>query len=409
MTLNNKQKHTGKMLLVIGYGLDSPDTLKRIHDAGINIVFVQTKALLNVKAVACASDIVITDYLAEDFLVLADALHSHWNFFSALSLTETGVVIAATLNIRWGKPSTSLKSLFYLKNKGAMRALLAQHNFSTVRYAECSIGQQALDFVDSQGLPIIIKPIDGGGSMGVRLIDNWKVLIDFAKKIDISSCDYIVEEVIDGPEYSIECFSFDGQHNVITITEKVSVEEFVEVSHMIPARLPPSLEQQVHTFISKFLDIIGLTQGPSHTEFKVSSSGIKIIESHNRPAGGNISKMIKKVFEIDIIQLSALWAVREINSDYLHNKTARGIAIVRFLILPSGRIKKIDGFNEIKSEAIFEILEKKMYYGEGEKIPFLEGNSRRCGYIILYGQEVDNVLTLSSDLMTGIQVEIEED
>jgi biotin carboxylase len=198
-----------KTLLLLGIGMDSPDTIKKLYDANIKVIFVQQKALFNKETSLFADQIIITDFLSQDFHLFAGKLHEYWKFSAVLSLTESGVQVAAFLSEKWGLPGSNLASLEYLKDKGKMRNLLNQHNFSMVNYEICDTLQKIKSFISCNGLPILIKPIDGGGSQEIHLINTTEQAESVFTSLIDQGIKVIAEEFIDGLEYSVETFSFD--------------------------------------------------------------------------------------------------------------------------------------------------------------------------------------------------------
>lgn len=72
----------------------------------------------------------------------------------------------------------------------------------------------------------------------------------------------MLEEYIDGSEYSVEAFLVDGVHTIVAITEKIVNENFVELGHVTPSLLDKETIQKVNEFIINFLNVIDLKFGP---------------------------------------------------------------------------------------------------------------------------------------------------
>ena len=78
---------------------------------------------------------------------------------------------------------------------------------------------------------------------------------------------------MEGPELSVESFSFGGRHVVLAVTQKSCSANFVEIGHALPAALPDSIEEAVTASVRTFLDLVGLKDGPAHTEIKLYRAG----------------------------------------------------------------------------------------------------------------------------------------
>lgn len=138
--------------------------------------------------------------------------------------------------------------------------------------------------------PLIVKPCDRSGSLGVMKVDTHKELqirIDNAQSLSFKR-EAIVEEFIEGREISVEFISYHGKHFPLTITDKVTTgaPHFVELEHHQPAELSEDQYNAIYSLTEKALNALGVTDGASHTEFNITESGeIIIIESGARMGG----------------------------------------------------------------------------------------------------------------------------
>lgn len=141
--------------------------------------------------------------------------------------------------------------------------------------------------------PIVIKPITGGGKIGVTMIENETQLdeaLSYAFSNDRGK-GILVEEFINGKEYSVETLSFHGEHTVIQITDKISSgpPHCVELGHSQPADISDTLWMRIIDSVKTLFDAIGFENGPLHTEIKINNEGIYLIEVNGRPGGDFIS------------------------------------------------------------------------------------------------------------------------
>ena len=98
---------------------------------------------------------------------------------------------------------------------------------------------------DGTALPVIVKPTDRSGSLGVQKVERKEDLapaIAKAKALSMSG-QVIVEEYIEGREISVEMISCRGVHYALQITDKVTTgaPHFVELEHHQPSDLPAAM------------------------------------------------------------------------------------------------------------------------------------------------------------------------
>ena len=147
-----------------------------------------------------------------------------------------------------------------------MRRLLNAHGFSRVEAVEGRTRADLEVFIQAHGLPVMLKPVDGSASQGVSRIQS-RAQIDAAWLTlrNVGRGRFIVEEYLEGPELSVESFSFGGRHVVLAVTQKSCSANFVEIGHALPAALlPDSIEEAVTASVRTFLDLVGLKDGPAH-------------------------------------------------------------------------------------------------------------------------------------------------
>jgi len=138
--------------------------------------------------------------------------------------------------------------------------------------------------------PLIVKPTDRSGSRGVFRADDYAGLCTAVPQAVDSSFEKsaIVEEYIDGPEYSCEGISFGGEHHLLALTKKhtTGAPHFIETGHDEPSDIPPPAQEEVFSVIRRALDALHIVVGASHAEFRITpDGGIRIIEIGARMGG----------------------------------------------------------------------------------------------------------------------------
>jgi len=395
-----------KTILLLGAGISSPDTVARLKSAGLKIILVELPHLFDARKAAPADEIIITDYRKESFCKFAERLREAWAFDAVLSITEAGVAVAAKLNKLFGVRGSDETSVACLNDKARMRALLQANGFSRIDYAVLRERADISAFAARAGFPQILKPVDGGGSRGIHKVNSVLEAEAAFDSLRAEGCTVLAEEYIDGQEYSVESFSFNGAHTIVAITEKVVNAQFVEIGHVVPAMLEEATENVVKRFVGEFLTIIGVSNGPCHTEMKISPKGMKIIESHNRIGGGNISKLVLLVYGVDLVKLAGQWACDMIEPMVVP-QAARGAAAIHFLVFPAGKIVELDGLQHIEANA--STVEYSCLYGKGDTVPAIVDNSGRSGYVLVHEASAEEAIQKATRLARGVVVTSSEE
>lgn len=139
--------------------------------------------------------------------------------------------------------------------------------------------------------PCVVKPIKGSAKRGVSFCNSANELTEAIEYAQQYNDELVIEEYINGNEYSVESISFHGTHQVVQITQKVTsgFPHFVELEHHQPALIPDSLKDRVSKIVDKILTVVGYTDGATHIEIKIDNDKIYLIEINPRGGGDHIS------------------------------------------------------------------------------------------------------------------------
>lgn len=184
-----------------------------------------------------------------------------------------------------------IERLMLRRNQSKIGSKIEENDF-IIDFSEIS-GQGA-----SQELhfPVIVKPRDNSGSRGVKLCRNKEELeASMSEAFEVSKLDTVlVEEFIEGPEYSIEGLHYDGKNEVIQFTEKKTTEfpYNVELGHIQPANISEENQQIIREIVAKIGKALRFENCPSHTELKINERGIFVIETSPRLGGDYITSTL---------------------------------------------------------------------------------------------------------------------
>ncbi len=205
--------------------------------------------------------------------------------FSLESALPTVIYVAEKLNLV-SNPSSSLT---YTGNKYMMRKKCEDSGIKAIDYWLLE-NISDLDKYDFK-FPIIVKPNDGGGAKGINLVrDRMGLEQAFEDAMKFSrSKSVIVETYVDGLEASAVFFSFDGKHQLITITDKITsgFPYFVELIHSQPTIFSDSLVEKINRLIIKVLDILEIKVGVTSIDLRIDSDNNPVIIEVNPRLGGN--------------------------------------------------------------------------------------------------------------------------
>ena len=206
---------------------------------------------------------------------------------------------------KMGLVGNSYESAVRANNKYLMRESFSKADVPCPKYMVATPDTlntpSVLDGLREFQYPIIIKPSDRSGSLGVSKIcapAEYYPAINQAMKVSFKH-EAMIEEFIDGREISVEFISYQGHHYPLQITDKVTTgaPHFVELEHHQPSSLSKDMYETIYSITEKALNALGITNGASHSEYKITPKGrIAIMEIGARMGGDFIGS--------DLVRLS---------------------------------------------------------------------------------------------------------
>jgi len=199
-----------------------------------------------------------------------------------------------------GRPPshTDLAAIQLCSDKSALRRRLNETGLGPVRYAVVTTARDAAQAAAGLGYPVIVKPRALGGSIGVVQADNERQLLTAFDVADRAHADdgtvsshagVLIEELLDGPEYSVDCVTWERKTHPLVLAEKMTgfPPYFEEIGHIVPPGDQPGIDEAV-AMVQAAHEIAGLDRLASHSEFRLTSRGPRLIEINARLGGDMI-------------------------------------------------------------------------------------------------------------------------
>lgn len=306
------------------------------------------------------------------------------------SSSEYFIGIAASLAKRFGLPGPLPEAIDECRNKWRQRLCLQKAAIGIPSFHQVDSIAAALDAAKEIGFPVVVKPVMGSGSTGVKLCRNKdEVTLQVTRLLRQQKNErgllipqqVLVEELLQGPEFSVETFGT----KIIGITRKHLGDppNFIETGHDFPAVMLSSSEKQAITeTVRASLRALSLEWGPSHVELRLTSEGPKIIEVNPRLAGGLIPELVRLACGIDLI-LQTIRIVAGLSSNL--EETQSRYASIRF-ILPEfgGRLTNVQGIDIAKQ--IPAVVDLQLYCQPGDRVSSYGDFRDRIGHVIAWSE-----------------------
>lgn len=254
--------------------------------------------------------------------------------------------------------------------------------------------------------PCIFKPADNSASRGVVLVNrseeitqSYDYSIQFSKNGRI-----LIEEYMQGPEFSVEIIVKDGFPYTIAVTDKLTTGApfFVEMGHSQPSFLDADNLREVKSLAEHAILAVGVKDGEGHVEIILTKEGPKVVELGARLGGDFItSDLVPLSTGIDMLATAIQIACGD-EIDIVQ-KIDKGSA-VRFIEAPKGIIKAIVGIEDAYNVPGVHRIE--MFKRVGDKINHIKNSLDRVGCVIAQGEDAEDAINICNDAIEKIKVEV---
>ena len=155
------------------------------------------------------------------------------------------------------------------------------------------------EVVKRLGLPVFIKPCDGGSSFGITKVKTPDAVPDAISKAFSEGTEVIIESYLAGVEVTCGLYKIPGKEVVFPLTEVVTENEFFDfdakyngqVEEITPARIPDEWTARIQKMSSVIYDLLG-AKGIIRVDYIVSPEGNPVVLEINTSPGMTVTSFI---------------------------------------------------------------------------------------------------------------------
>jgi len=287
-------------------------------------------------------------------------------------------------------------SALLVTSKLRERELFALEGVPQPAFEVCATREEAVSAARRVGYPCVLKPTDRQGQRGLTFVeapDELDAAIEHAFEQSRSGV-LLVEELVDGPEVTVNGFSLHGRFHPLTVTDRVLAEPpafGVALAHVWRSSLDPRTVGSAVEAASAAAAALGIEEGPTYTQIRVGPDGPRVGELAARLGGGHDAELCRAALGIDLNALALASALgEEIPERALLPVERAGGACVRFLVAPPGELREVDGADDARETE--GVLDVQLYRRPGHVFPELRRGSDRAGAVLAVGETREEAL-----------------
>ena len=245
------------------------------------------------------------------------------------------------------------------------------------------------------GLPVVVKPADRQGQVAVSVVSAAGELVPALEAALAASPagEALVEELVDGPEVTVNAFSIEGVFHPLTVTDRFTADPpafGVALAHVWPSELDVAAAVEVARAAA---EAVGVRDGPTYTQLRIDAEGPKVMELAARLGGGHDAELCEAALGIDLNALALAAAFgRPVR---VPEARPAGGACVRFLVAPPGRLVAVDGIREALE--VPGVLDAVPYRPPGWEFGLLRTGHDRAGFVLARGDSRQEALVRAEE------------
>ncbi len=213
----------------------------------------------------------------------------------AFSYDESMVHFAALLAEALGLPGSPPETVLACGDKATTRRILTAAGVPQPRCRPVATARDAQRAAGAIGYPVVVKARGLAGSLGVVRADrpdDVAAALRAAATADYPGVpryqdDVLVEEFLTGPEISIDAVVAGGECVPTIVARKSTGLEpfFEETGHTVDADDPLLHDAELRGQLQQIHEALGFVHGATHTEFKLTPAGPRLVRINARLGG----------------------------------------------------------------------------------------------------------------------------
>jgi biotin carboxylase len=276
-------------------------------------------------------------------------------------------------------------------------------------FAAAGVPQPRL--LDERVPPCVVKAPDRQGQRGLTLVRTAEELpaaVEAAIQASRNGT-YIVEELVEGPEVTVNALSVGGVFHPLTVTDRLTADPpafGVALAHASPSELSVAATQSLVAAARAAAEALGIENGPTYTQLRVGPSGPHVVELAARLGGGHDAELCELATGFDL-NGAALDAALGRESVVTTQSPPVGGACVVFLVAPEeGTLAAVEGVEE--AQMVEGVRDVRIYRRPGFELgPFRRG-ADRAGAILAVGDDRDDALARAHHAADGIRFLVDD-
>lgn len=323
--------------------------------------------------------------------------------------SEVSMAVMGRINDELGLSGISREQAICATNKHLMRKAFEKGNAPSPKSILAQDAEDAWSRLQNEfDTDAILKPSRNSGSRGIAKVSRNMDKGDFIRAYDEAlseSRDHsvLIEQFIEGPEFSIEMIVWQGEIHVLTVTDKktTGAPHFVELGHNQPSCFSDAEVETLKAAAVAGVRALGVNNCACHAEAKLMNGKAYLMEVGARLGGDFISTELTHLSTgIDMVA-AAIDVALGVEPDLSAKEEPKGVCIRYFCPKP-GKLVSISNTEVLNNPHVYLW---EIYPKEGDVIPAVTSSLCRSGHVIVTEKTPQKAIELAERLIESVKFE----
>ena len=394
-----------KKLLVLAAGLLQLPVIKKAQEKGYYVIAADDDP--DAPGMALADKAIVPGGLMDEEKMVAIAREEHIDGVIH-PCSEVAMNVMGRINDELGLNGVSKEIAQRATNKHLMREAFERYGAPSPK-SRCFTDMEAAwncFSTDFHG-DAILKPSRNSGSRGVSKISSQTDKAQFAKLFERAMEEsrdksVMLEDFIEGPEFSVEIIVWGKHVNVLQVTDKKTTEApyFVELGHNQPSLFSADVVEAVKRAAVMGVQALEVNNCACHAEVKVQDGLAYIMEIGARLGGDFISTELTYLSTgIDMVS-AAIDVALGVEPNLMPVAEKQGVAI-RYFVPAAGVVKAIEHTEILNREDVYDA---EIYVKPGDIVREVKSSLDRSGHVIVTAPTVREAIDQAEEIIREVKI-----
>lgn len=392
-----------KRLMVLAAGLLQIPVIKKAQGMGIYVIAVDDDP--NAPGMALADKAIVPGGLVNEEKLLAIAKEEKIDGVIH-PCSEVAMNVMGRINDEMHLSGISKEMAIRATNKHLMREAFEKYGAPSPKSILTKDEEDAWRiFSEEFSTNAILKPSRNSGSRGiakvVKGISREELVTLYRRALDESrDHSVLIEQFIEGPEFSVEVIVWQNEPYVLAVTDKKTTEApyFVELGHNQPSVFPLDVQQKLKDGAVAGIKALGLSNCAAHCELKLQDGQVYLMEIGARMGGDFISTELTHLSTgIDMVA-ATISVVLGMEPNLQPVEPKHGVCI-RYFVPKPGKLMAIEGEEALNDANVYDA---EIYHKVGDTIPEVKSSLDRSGHVIVTDETAQKAIERAECILSKV-------